>query len=103
MISILVLFRLGMHSIIACLSLVALHCVLEVRAAANRLYSMMDSERLGYCRFLHLVSYSSRYYSYLYAECLAASIWQELFGSDPFDRDAGKPCIRKKLMPCSLF
>ncbi|KAK9868504.1 hypothetical protein WJX84_007289 [Apatococcus fuscideae] len=40
-------------------------------------------------RFTHLVSYSSRYYSYLYAECLAATIWQQLFQADPFDQDAG--------------
>ncbi|KAK9839021.1 hypothetical protein WJX74_007941 [Apatococcus lobatus] len=52
-----------------------------------------------HARFLHLVSYSSRYYSYLYAECLAASIWQQFFAADPFDQDAGNHLRHALLEP----
>ncbi|KAK9798161.1 hypothetical protein WJX73_002280 [Symbiochloris irregularis] len=44
----------------------------------------------------HLVSYGSQYYAYLYAKCLAASIWERYFAQDPFDPDAGD-IVRREL------
>ncbi|PIN06711.1 Metalloendopeptidase family - mitochondrial intermediate peptidase [Handroanthus impetiginosus] len=40
-------------------------------------------------RFSHLVTYGAGYYSYLYAKCLAATIWQRLFQEDPLSLSAG--------------
>ncbi|KAL5718261.1 mitochondrial intermediate peptidase [Ranunculus cassubicifolius] len=48
-------------------------------------------------RFNHLLNYGSGYYSYLYAKCFAATIWQEVCVEDPLSRDAGL-VIRTKLL-----
>ncbi|KAL8160289.1 hypothetical protein V2J09_001826 [Rumex salicifolius] len=40
-------------------------------------------------RFSHLLNYGAGYYSYLYAKCFAATIWQRLFKEDPLSREAG--------------
>ncbi|KAJ7567508.1 hypothetical protein O6H91_02G150900 [Diphasiastrum complanatum] len=40
-------------------------------------------------RFSHLVSYGAGYYSYLYARCFAASIWQKICAKDPLSLQTG--------------
>lgn len=37
------------------------------------------------------------YYSYLYAKCFAATIWEKLCQEDPFSRDTGT-ALRTKLL-----
>jgi Zn-dependent oligopeptidase len=39
--------------------------------------------------FVHLLTYGAGYYSYLYAQIVAASVWQRLFAIDPLSRQAG--------------
>eukprot|EP00884_Botryococcus_braunii_P022961 jgi/Botrbrau1/9349/Bobra.354_2s0008.2 len=48
-------------------------------------------------RFGHLVGYGGSYYSYLYAERIAAAIWQQLFQDDPLDPSAGE-VVRTRLL-----
>ncbi|XP_057813855.2 mitochondrial intermediate peptidase, mitochondrial [Cryptomeria japonica] len=40
-------------------------------------------------RFNHLVNYGAGYYSYLYAKCFAASLWQKVFLEDPLSLETG--------------
>jgi len=40
-------------------------------------------------RFSHLVGYGARYYSYLMARAVAASVWQKLFREEPLSPDNG--------------
>ncbi|KAL1531507.1 Mitochondrial intermediate peptidase [Salvia divinorum] len=48
-------------------------------------------------RFSHLVSYGAGYYSYLFAKCFAATIWQKVLHEDPLSPDAGS-ALRFKLL-----
>ncbi|XP_057798375.1 mitochondrial intermediate peptidase, mitochondrial isoform X2 [Salvia miltiorrhiza] len=48
-------------------------------------------------RFSHLVSYGAGYYSYLFAKCFAATIWQKVLHEDPLSRGAGS-ALRFKLL-----
>jgi hypothetical protein len=41
-------------------------------------------------RFSHLTIYGAGYYTYLYARCLAASLWRLYFQEDPLSRAAGE-------------
>ena len=47
--------------------------------------------------FTHIVNYGASYYSYLYARVCAASLWERLFGADPFSREAGELYRREVL------
>lgn len=49
-------------------------------------------------RFNHLVSYGAGYYSYLYARCFAASIWQKHCIEDPLNLATGDSLRRGFLM-----
>ncbi|KAH9319269.1 hypothetical protein KI387_021038, partial [Taxus chinensis] len=40
-------------------------------------------------RFNHLVNYGAGYYSYLYAKCFAASLWQKVCREDPLSLETG--------------
>lgn len=40
-------------------------------------------------RFNHLLNYGAGYYSYLYAKCFAATIWQKMFQDDPLSPATG--------------
>ncbi|KAF3335187.1 putative mitochondrial intermediate peptidase [Carex littledalei] len=40
-------------------------------------------------RFSHLINYGAGYYSYLYARCFAATIWQEICSVDPLSENTG--------------
>ncbi|KAL6131881.1 hypothetical protein ACLB2K_070254 [Fragaria x ananassa] len=40
-------------------------------------------------RFIHLLNYGAGYYSYLYAKCFAATIWQKLCQEDPLSLTTG--------------
>ncbi|KAL3834596.1 hypothetical protein ACJIZ3_009332 [Penstemon smallii] len=48
-------------------------------------------------RFSHLVTYGAGYYSYLYAKCFAATIWQKTCQEDPLSLDTGS-ALRSKLL-----
>ncbi|KAL5569985.1 hypothetical protein UlMin_026560 [Ulmus minor] len=48
-------------------------------------------------RFNHLLNYGSGYYSYMYAKCFAATIWQKLCKEDPLSLDMGT-AIRTKFL-----
>ncbi|KAL6004877.1 Mitochondrial intermediate peptidase [Asimina triloba] len=48
-------------------------------------------------RFNHLISYGAGYYSYLYAKCFAATIWQEVCLEDPLSLDTGS-VLRTKFL-----
>ncbi|KAL7107300.1 hypothetical protein ACP275_06G045800 [Erythranthe tilingii] len=48
-------------------------------------------------RFSHLVSYGAGYYSYLYAKCFAATIWQKKCKEDPLSVEAGS-ALRSKFL-----
>nr|XP_027110469.1 mitochondrial intermediate peptidase, mitochondrial-like isoform X2 [Coffea arabica] len=48
-------------------------------------------------RFGHLASYGAGYYSYLYAKCFAATIWQKICEEDPLSLAAGS-AIRHKFL-----
>lgn len=50
---------------------------------------------------VHLVSYASGYYSYLYAHAFSAEVWRTLFAGDPLSRDAGEAYRRGLLAPGS--
>jgi hypothetical protein len=50
-------------------------------------------------RFNHIVGYGATYYSYLYAQCLSANIWQRHFAADPLSREAGEAVRHKLLEP----
>ncbi|XP_006854483.3 probable mitochondrial intermediate peptidase, mitochondrial isoform X1 [Amborella trichopoda] len=41
-------------------------------------------------RFSHLINYGAGYYSYLYAKCFAATIWQDVCVEDPLSRSVGE-------------
>ncbi|KAK1273304.1 hypothetical protein QJS04_geneDACA012347 [Acorus gramineus] len=43
----------------------------------------------SHIRFPHLINYGAGYYSYLYAKCLSATIWQEICLEDPLSPCAG--------------
>ncbi|GAB4822253.1 hypothetical protein N2152v2_009299 [Parachlorella kessleri] len=49
--------------------------------------------------FNHIVGYGASYYSYLYAQCLSANIWQQHFAADPLSRAAGEALRHKLLAP----
>ncbi|KAK4837791.1 hypothetical protein QYF36_008484 [Acer negundo] len=48
-------------------------------------------------RFSHLINYGAGYYSYLYAKCFAATIWQKLCQEDPLSLTTGT-ALRTKLL-----
>ncbi|KAL2227187.1 probable mitochondrial intermediate peptidase, mitochondrial isoform X1 [Sesamum indicum] len=48
-------------------------------------------------RFSHLVTYGAGYYSYLYAKCFAATIWQKILQQDPLSLAAGS-ALRSKFL-----
>ncbi|KAM1712707.1 hypothetical protein ACFX12_023551 [Malus domestica] len=48
-------------------------------------------------RYNHLVNYGAGYYSYLYAKCFAATIWQKLCEEDPLSLATGS-ALRLKLL-----
>ncbi|KAJ0099535.1 hypothetical protein Patl1_19934 [Pistacia atlantica] len=48
-------------------------------------------------RFSHLINYGAGYYSYLYAKCFAATIWQKLCQEDPLSLATGT-ALRTKLL-----
>ncbi|XP_072985916.1 mitochondrial intermediate peptidase, mitochondrial [Typha latifolia] len=47
--------------------------------------------------FNHLINYGAGYYSYLYARCFAATIWQEICQDDPLSQSTGA-AIRAKFL-----
>ncbi|XP_038709223.1 mitochondrial intermediate peptidase, mitochondrial [Tripterygium wilfordii] len=49
-------------------------------------------------RFSHLINYGAGYYSYLYAKCFAANIWQKLCLEDPLSLATGNALRTKFLM-----
>ena len=62
------------------------------REAAER-YSPLGHtpDTAYYLRFLHLVSYGGRYYSYLWARAVACLLWRGCgFSKDPFSESAGR-------------
>ncbi|XP_062153687.1 mitochondrial intermediate peptidase, mitochondrial isoform X1 [Alnus glutinosa] len=48
-------------------------------------------------RFNHLLNYGAGYYSYLYAKCFAATMWQKLCQEDPLSLTTGT-ALRKRLL-----
>ncbi|RZC69101.1 hypothetical protein C5167_035489 [Papaver somniferum] len=48
-------------------------------------------------RFNHLLNYGAGYYSYLYAKCFAATIWEEVCMEDPLSLTAGSSIQTKFL------
>ncbi|XP_063949400.1 mitochondrial intermediate peptidase, mitochondrial isoform X3 [Daucus carota subsp. sativus] len=48
-------------------------------------------------RFTHLLNYGAGYYTYLYAKCFAATIWQKICKDDPLSRATGS-AIRMRLL-----
>ncbi|XP_059451774.1 mitochondrial intermediate peptidase, mitochondrial isoform X2 [Corylus avellana] len=48
-------------------------------------------------RFNHLLNYGAGYYSYLYAKCFAATMWQKLCREDPLSLSTGT-ALRKGLL-----
>ncbi|XP_022891022.1 mitochondrial intermediate peptidase, mitochondrial isoform X2 [Olea europaea var. sylvestris] len=50
-----------------------------------------------HARFSHLVTYGAGYYSYLYAKCFAATIWQKLCQQDPLSLATGSS-LRTKFL-----
>ena len=53
-------------------------------------------------RFGHFVGYAGTYYSYPYASCFAAALWQAQFAGDPLARGCGARVRRTLLEPgCS--
>lgn len=50
-----------------------------------------------YTRFSHLINYGAGYYSYLYARCFAATIWENVCRDDPLSLSTGT-AIRSKLL-----
>ncbi|XP_022941716.1 mitochondrial intermediate peptidase, mitochondrial isoform X1 [Cucurbita moschata] len=48
-------------------------------------------------RFFHLLTYGAGYYSYLYAKCFAATIWEKLCQEDPLSRSTGT-ALRTKFL-----
>ncbi|KAJ4828412.1 Mitochondrial intermediate peptidase [Turnera subulata] len=48
-------------------------------------------------RFTHLLNYGANYYSYLYARCFAATIWQNICQDDPLSLTTGV-ALRTKLL-----
>ncbi|KAL4855723.1 Mitochondrial intermediate peptidase [Chlorella vulgaris] len=50
-------------------------------------------------RFTHLIGYGASYYSYLYAQCLSAAIWQDTLQADPLSRSAGELLRHRLLEP----
>ena len=50
-------------------------------------------------RLNHLVGYGATYYSYLYAQCLAASLWERRLAPDPCGQGAGELLRRGLLEP----
>ncbi|XP_021909614.1 probable mitochondrial intermediate peptidase, mitochondrial isoform X2 [Carica papaya] len=48
-------------------------------------------------RFSHLINYGAGYYSYLYARCFAATIWQKLCQEDPLSLTTGT-ALRTKFL-----
>eukprot|EP00887_Chlorella_sp_A99_P005743 scaffold1.g5743.t1 len=54
---------------------------------------------LPHLRFTHIVGYGGHYYSYLYAQALAAQLWQRHLAADPLGRAAGERLRRALLEP----
>ena len=50
--------------------------------------------------FEHLKYYPVNYYSFIFAECIARSVWEEYFSDDPFSGKA-KQAIRCVLLMVS--
>ncbi|PRW32540.1 putative mitochondrial intermediate mitochondrial [Chlorella sorokiniana] len=50
-------------------------------------------------RFSHIVGYGATYYSYLFAQCLSARIWQDHLVGDPTSRAAGELLRHRLLEP----
>ncbi|KAF6152999.1 hypothetical protein GIB67_021604 [Kingdonia uniflora] len=48
-------------------------------------------------RFNHLINYGAGYYSYIYAKCLAATIWADVCAKDPLSL-ATETTLRAKLL-----
>ncbi|WOL10832.1 hypothetical protein Cni_G19591 [Canna indica] len=48
-------------------------------------------------RFSHLINYGAGYYSYLYARCFAATIWQNICHEEPLSMATGS-ALREKLL-----
>lgn len=48
-------------------------------------------------RFTHLLNYGAGYYTYLYAKCFAATIWQKICKDDPLSRATGS-AIRMRFL-----
>ncbi|CAO2839022.1 unnamed protein product [Amaranthus hypochondriacus] len=48
-------------------------------------------------RFSHLLNYGGGYYSYLYAKCLAATIWKNICKEDPLSLETGT-ALRSKFL-----
>ncbi|KAI8564627.1 hypothetical protein RHMOL_Rhmol03G0195400 [Rhododendron molle] len=48
-------------------------------------------------RFNHLLNYGAGYYSYLYAKCFAATIWEKMFQDDPLSPATGSAFRRRFL------
>ncbi|KAF9602837.1 hypothetical protein IFM89_031697 [Coptis chinensis] len=48
-------------------------------------------------RFNHFITYGASYYTYIYARCFAATIWQEVCVEDPLSRAAGST-LRSELL-----
>ncbi|PKA60678.1 mitochondrial intermediate peptidase [Apostasia shenzhenica] len=48
-------------------------------------------------RFSHLINYGAGYYSYLYARCFAATIWEKICNEDPLSLSTGT-AIRSKFL-----
>jgi len=66
--------------------------VSEVAARVQRTHSLMPVEdgTSWELRFGHLVGYASTYYSYPYAKCVAADLWEKFFAGDPLAPGAGE-------------
>ncbi|KGN57283.1 mitochondrial intermediate peptidase, mitochondrial isoform X3 [Cucumis sativus] len=48
-------------------------------------------------QFCHLLTYGAGYYTYLYAKCFAATIWEKLCKEDPLSRETGN-ALRTKFL-----
>lgn len=49
-------------------------------------------------RFTHIIGYGATYYCYLYAQCLAAKVWEQENGSAPAPKWPSGVLLRKQLL-----